>query len=158
VADDTAGAVPGREGSVSRGLGRVQRAIVELLTANPHAAYSFRTIAAHAFPDTPIEKKHLSAVSRALCRLTDTHQMPEHRTWYVRGRDRWVVFNRASSVSRMRLLEHRLDGGEAFTHAEALSVLPQTMESVDEYLEKHEAAIAALKVSISNETTLTTAE
>jgi hypothetical protein len=51
---------------MSRGPGRIERAIGELLAANPDASFTIIEVAKHCYPDAaPIEKRHTVSVLRA---------------------------------------------------------------------------------------------
>jgi hypothetical protein len=53
--------------AVSRGPGRLERAIRALCDANPDAVFATEELAAHCYPAAPeIERKHLVAVRRAM--------------------------------------------------------------------------------------------
>ena len=52
---------------MSRGLGRIQRAIHALMVSNEHGAWLMSEICVHVYPEVNgIEKKHQVAVNRAL--------------------------------------------------------------------------------------------
>jgi hypothetical protein len=51
---------------MSRGPGRIERAIGKLLAANPDASFTIIEVAKHCYPDAaPIEKRHTVSVLRA---------------------------------------------------------------------------------------------
>ena len=49
---------------MSRGPGRVQKIITDLIASNPHGAWSVTELCKHIYPDAHMEKKHRVAVTR----------------------------------------------------------------------------------------------
>jgi hypothetical protein len=96
---------------MSRGLGRVQRGIVELLESNPDEAFTVDRIAEHVYPDADeIEKRHRVAILRAFWGLKPEIHAAD---WDVgREQHRLVFYNKASTASRTRRAELKLDGGD----------------------------------------------
>lgn len=56
---------------MSKGPGRVQRAIIAAFEAHPDRAFPVTELATLAYCDRPIEKRHTDAVDRALRSLAD---------------------------------------------------------------------------------------
>ena len=48
---------------MSRGPGRVQKIIADLIASNPHGAWSVTELCKHIYPDARMEKKHRVAVT-----------------------------------------------------------------------------------------------
>jgi hypothetical protein len=63
---------------MSRGPGRVQQTITDLIASDPHGAWTVREICERLYPGWRVEKKHRVAVTRALRRM----KLPG--TWGVR--------------------------------------------------------------------------
>lgn len=57
---------------MSKGPGRVQRAIIHAFESAPDRRFTVAEMAALVYPGTSLEKRHLDAVHRALLRLTPT--------------------------------------------------------------------------------------
>lgn len=55
---------------MSKGPGRVQRAITAAFEAEPTRRFTTAELAAIAYPGTTVEKNHTDAVHRALTKLT----------------------------------------------------------------------------------------
>jgi hypothetical protein len=77
---------------VSRGPGRVERAIRALLDANPDDAFTTSDLAERCYPNAaPVEHKHRVAVRGAAQKVID-----RDRDWHIMGRYENVCFNYAS--------------------------------------------------------------
>lgn len=55
---------------MSKGPGRVQRAIISAFDSAPDQRFTVSEMAALVYPGAPLEKRHFDAVHRALMRLT----------------------------------------------------------------------------------------
>ena len=67
---------------MSRGPGRVQKIITDLIASNPHGAWSVTELCKHIYPNALIEKKHRVSVTRAL------RKMALPATWHVHALSR----------------------------------------------------------------------
>ena len=54
---------------MSRGRGRLQNIITDLIASDPHGAWSVTQLCKHIYRDARIEKKHRVAVIRALRKM-----------------------------------------------------------------------------------------
>ena len=57
---------------MSKGPGRVMRAIADAFEAQPHRRFTTEELAACAYPGEPIEKRHTDAVTRAVAKIAPT--------------------------------------------------------------------------------------
>jgi hypothetical protein len=79
---------------MSRGPGRIQRVIADLLTAQPHGVWTVTQLCQLAYPKQRVEKKHRVAMLRAI------HAMELGPAW------RWAagfLFNAGDEESTLRL-------------------------------------------------------
>jgi len=85
---------------MSRGPGRVQKIIADLIASNPHGAWSVTELCKHIYPDACMEKKHRVAVTRALRKMV----LPS--TWGVlalwRQGNEYCLYNRCDLESTLR--------------------------------------------------------
>jgi hypothetical protein len=83
---------------MSRGAGRVERAIRELFDASPDLAFVTVELVEHCFPrveQAAIERKHEVSVLRAAHKIVAAH--PDWMAWRIEGQGRgWVFFNHAN--------------------------------------------------------------
>jgi hypothetical protein len=91
---------------VSRGPGRIERAIRALFDANPDLAFVTDEVCEHCYPAVrPIERKHQVAVLRAVQKVLRAVQKviehdPDWRAWRIEGQGRgWVFLNHANVQS-----------------------------------------------------------
>jgi hypothetical protein len=85
---------------MSRGPGRIERAIRALLDANPDRAFTTDELCEHCYPVVAIEKKHMVAVLRAAMNVLKADpDWTAERVWGDKG-NRYRFFNRDSVVSR----------------------------------------------------------
>jgi hypothetical protein len=86
---------------MSRGAGRVERAIRELFDASPDLAFVTVELVEHCFPrveQAAIERKHEVSVLRAAHKIVAAH--PDWMAWRIEGQGRgWVFFNHANVQS-----------------------------------------------------------
>jgi hypothetical protein len=83
---------------MSRGPGRIERAIRALFDANPDLAFVTDELAEHCYPGVPVERKHQVAVLRAAQAIIEGD--PDWRAWRIEGQGRgWVFLNHASMQS-----------------------------------------------------------
>src|SRR5690242_2974162 len=69
---------------MSRGPGRIERAIRQLFDAHPDLAFVTDELAEHCYPDArPIERKHQVAVLRAAHKVVEDD--PDWRIWKIVG-------------------------------------------------------------------------
>jgi hypothetical protein len=84
---------------MSRGLGRIQQAIIELIETEPHGAWTTTQLCQHTYDDS-VEKRHRVAVARALRRMT----LPP--LWWVRRADKqgaeYCLYNAGDEESTSR--------------------------------------------------------
>jgi len=75
---------------MSRGPGRIQRAIAELFDAKPDGRFTTRELASHAYPGAEIGKSQIDAVLRAIpsitpaitaCRVGASDRFGWHHVW-----------------------------------------------------------------------------
>jgi hypothetical protein len=83
---------------VSRGPGRIERAIWALFDANPDGVFFTDELAEHCYPDAVIERKHMVAVLRAAWNVVERNPDWGVRWLAQRGRQ-FVWFNQASLTS-----------------------------------------------------------
>jgi|SRR6516165_3118102 hypothetical protein len=87
---------------MSRGYGRIQRAILDLIEAQPHGAWTTAHLCAHIYDHLVdvINKTNRVAVTRAL------RQMKLPPLWFVRRVDKpgkgYVLYNAADLESTLR--------------------------------------------------------
>jgi hypothetical protein len=85
---------------MSRGHGRIQQAILDLIEGNEHDAWSLAELCRLIYPEVKYnwhEKKHRAAVGRALNRMT----LPDGWQWCWGGTKRFL-FNAYSDESQIR--------------------------------------------------------
>jgi hypothetical protein len=84
---------------MSKGPGRIERAIRELFDTHPDLAFVTDELCEHCYPDTrPIERKHQVSVLRAAWNVLKDD--PDWSVWRIMGMGRgWVFFNHASAQS-----------------------------------------------------------
>ena len=83
---------------MSRGPGRVQRAIAQCFRDNPDRAFTTADLVAVCFPDEERESKHEVSVLRAVRDVLERSRDDWHMTRYSGGT--WVFYNAASLPSR----------------------------------------------------------
>jgi hypothetical protein len=85
---------------MSRGPGRIQQMIVELIESDSHGAWKVGQICEHLYPGVRVEKKHRVAVTRAL----RTMVLPS--TWGVRmlptEGSEYCLYDKCSAESTLR--------------------------------------------------------
>jgi hypothetical protein len=69
---------------MSRGLGRVQRSIIEVFEKEPGRRFTIAELSALAYPGETIERKHREAVRRALKRLEPELGLHKFRVGFLR--------------------------------------------------------------------------
>lgn len=69
---------------MSRGLGRVQRCIVEAFESQPTRRFTVDELAALAYSGETIQRKHKEAVRRALKRLQPELGLHKYRAGFLR--------------------------------------------------------------------------
>ena len=80
---------------MSRGPGRIQRAILAAIQADPDNAFTAEELCCRVYPDLKeLEKKHYVAVQRAVQNLLKRHAHLELRRW-----SHPVLFNRDNLIS-----------------------------------------------------------
>jgi hypothetical protein len=85
---------------MSRGPGRLERAIRALFDAHPDEAFVTDELCEHCYPEArPIEKKHRVAVLRAARNVLKADLNWTIRSDHHQG-DRWLFYNRDSAMSR----------------------------------------------------------
>jgi hypothetical protein len=84
---------------MSKGAGRIERAIRELFDAHPDLAFITDELAEHCFPEAEaIERKHQVSVLRAAQKVVAPD--PDWRAWRIEGQGRgWVFVNLANVQS-----------------------------------------------------------
>jgi hypothetical protein len=89
----------GQQRSISKGPGRIERAIRALLDAHPDLAFVTDELCEHCYPNaTKIERKHQVAVLRAAMKVIKDD--PDWRAWRIAGMGRGRVFvNHANGQS-----------------------------------------------------------
>ena len=84
---------------MSRGPGRIERAIRALFDAHPDAVFVTDELCEHCYPGVSVEKKHRVAVLRAMGNvLKDDPDWHGRRMWGDQG-NRWKFYNRDSIAS-----------------------------------------------------------
>jgi hypothetical protein len=83
---------------MSRGRGRIERAIRQLFDDHPDLAFVTDELAEHCFPGVGIERKHQVSVLRAAHKVVAPD--PDWTAWQIECKRRgWVFFNHASVQS-----------------------------------------------------------
>jgi hypothetical protein len=89
----------GSETLMSRGLGRIQQAIIGLIETEPQGAWTTSQLCQHIYDDL-IQKRHRVAVARALRRM----ELPA--LWWVRRADKqgaeYCLYNAGDEESTLR--------------------------------------------------------
>jgi hypothetical protein len=87
---------------MSRGPGRIERAIRELFDAHPDLAFVTDELAEHCYPDAgPIERKHQVAVLRAAQKVVAND--PDWTVWLISGMGTGLVFVNQANVQSYTL-------------------------------------------------------
>jgi hypothetical protein len=81
---------------VSRGPGRIERAIRALFDANPDLAFITDEVAEHCFPGVPMERKHRVSVLRAAWKVVAPD--PNWTAWIIEGQGSGLVFLNQDSI------------------------------------------------------------
>jgi hypothetical protein len=82
---------------MSRGPGRIERAVRQLFDANPDLAFTTDELAEHCYPGVnAIERKHQVAVLRAAWKVLEDD--PNWHAWRIQGMGRGYVFVNHASV------------------------------------------------------------
>jgi hypothetical protein len=85
---------------MSRGPGRVQKIITDLIASNPHGAWSVTELCKHIYPDARMEKKHRVAVTRALRKMVLPSAWGVLALW--RQGNEYCLYNRCDLESTLR--------------------------------------------------------
>jgi hypothetical protein len=88
---------------MSRGPGRIQRVIADLVTAQPHGVWTVAQFCQLAYPKQRVEKKHRVAMWRAI------HRIELGPVWQLTERTdtESYLFNASSEASTLRLAFNR---------------------------------------------------
>jgi hypothetical protein len=108
---------------MSKGLGKTQRTIRDLLLAQPDKAWPVEDIAAEVYGVDGVEKKHLTAVGRALNGLAGAGLLPDLGAYKVEHSNRLVFFNQANRKGRAaaRLIECNATSDDGMVSAMAMA-------------------------------------
>lgn len=85
---------------MSRGLGRVQRAILAMIEVEPHGAWTVDEICRRVYPTDRVKKKQCVAVLRAVKRMKLPGAWTIRRLWY--GRQTCCLYDECDDESQLR--------------------------------------------------------